>query len=122
MNNFNALLAHQGLLKHVNHAHRQCAPTPTGEFVATNAQKALASLNDSTLSEELRVFRMKVRHYEVLSKEVSNTLPLTRRQLLRRRWLNGQVASLKIDIERYEAEQDRRSDAEGVWRLFQMLQ
>lgn len=65
---------------------------------------------------------MKVRHYEVLSKEVSNTLPLTRRQLLRRRWLNGQVASLKIDIERYEAEQDRRSDAEGVWRLFQMLQ
>ena len=27
MNNFNALLSHQGSLKHVNHAHRQCAPT-----------------------------------------------------------------------------------------------
>ena len=29
---FRALLSHQGPLTHVNHAHRQCAPTPTGRY------------------------------------------------------------------------------------------
>ena len=34
MSQLQALLSHQGPLKHVNHAHRQCAPVPTGRITS----------------------------------------------------------------------------------------
>ena len=130
MNNFNALLSHQGFLKHVNHAHRQCAPTPTGAdsnksgntsnlglegFVATNAQKALAGLDHSTLNVRLQLLHIKVRHYEAMSKEVSKILPFADEAWRAERSLNGEVASLNTDIKRYEAEQGRRKEALQRW-------
>ena len=84
MNNFNALLSHQGSLKHVNHAHRQCAPKPTGrcddegglkEAMEKEHVSEVSSMSDDDLSVNIELLETKVACMGDMHEKVSKLLP-----------------------------------------------
>ena len=122
MDNFNALLSHQGLLKHVNHAHRQCAPTPTGRYTVDEngrmsgglgdlfdpSESAASRQSDDELMVNIELFQLKVRHITAMRQEASNLQPIMDHVWEEVRKMDEQVASLGTQIEEFLAEHMRR--------------
>ena len=128
---FQALLSHQGPLKHVDHAHRQCAPVPTGRITRDeygNIQSwglgdqppgvdpnATAESRQSTseLRTNLAFVRVKGRHMVALRAEAANLSPYTHYLSDQLMQIDTQIAELTAQMGRLQAELDSRADHSG---------
>ena len=128
---FQALLSHQGPLKHINHAHRQCAPVPTGRITMDQYgnitswglgdpppgwnPNATEESRQSTeeLTTNLAFVRAKVRHMVALRTEAANLGPYTSYLSDQLGQLDAQIAELTAQMGRLQAELDSRADNSG---------
>ena len=128
---FQALLSHQGPLKHVNHAHRQCAPVPTGRITTDEYGNVLSwGLGDpppgwdpnateesrqstEELTTNLAFVRVKGRHMVALRAEAANLSPYTHYLSDQLMQIDTQIADLTAQMGRLQAELDNRADHSG---------
>ena len=125
---FHALLAHQGPLIHANHAHRQCAPVPTGRITMDQYGNIQSwGLGDPPEgwdpngteesrqdTEELRtnlaVVKAKGRHMVEMRTEIAALSPYTSFVSDQLGQLNTQITELLAQMERLQTELDGRTD------------
>ena len=121
---FQALLSHQGPLKHVNHAHRQAAPTGRitsdeyGNIVSWGLSdpppgwnpNATAESRQSTedLRTNLAFVKAKGRHMVALRAEAANLSPYTHYLSDQLRQIDNEIAELTAQAGRLQAELDGR--------------
>ena len=125
---FQALLSHQGPMKHVSHAHRQCAPAPTGRITMDQYGNIMSwGLGDpppgwnphateesrqstEELTTNLAFVRAKGRHMVALRTEAANLGPYTSYLSDQLGQLDTQIAELTAQMGRLQAELDSRTD------------
>ena len=125
---FQALLSHQGPLIHANHAHRQCAPVPTGRITMDqygNIQSwglgdppegwdpngTEESRQDTEeLTVNLAVVKAKGRHMVEMRAEIAALSPYTSFVSDQLGQLNTQITELLAQMERLQTELDGRTD------------
>ena len=126
MSQLQALLSHQGPLKHVNHAHRQCAPVPTGRITMDEYGNVVswglsdpppgwdpnATEESRQSTQELRTnlafVRAKGRHMVALRSEAANLSPYTHYLSDQLQQLDTNIAELTEQAGRLQAELDSR--------------
>jgi hypothetical protein len=128
MNNFNTLLSHQGSLKHVNHAHRQCAPTgvvrwdPDTMLVIggdiqeeVNASRLVPPMSDVELQVNIELFQTKIAHIKLMHDPVSKLLPVTDDVSKELQMMTEQMAAAIEKLQPLLLEQTKR-EQERVWQ------
>tara|TARA_B100000902_G_scaffold42706_1_gene50461 strand:+ start:232 stop:630 length:399 start_codon:yes stop_codon:yes gene_type:complete len=127
---FNALLSHQGPLKHANHAHRQCAPAPvpTGRITMdqygniqswglgdppdgwdpNGTEESRQTTEDLTVN--LAVVKAKGRHMVEMRTEIAALSPYTSYLSDQLGQLNTEITELLAQMQRLQTELDGRTD------------
>jgi hypothetical protein len=120
MDHFNALLSHQGALKHVNHAHRQCAPTPTGRITTDKDGNVTnwglgdppdgwtaPQLSDDHLRVNIALINKQIKQITAMRRAGRNIQPYTNYVAEEMQKMDNQLNALKAKLEEFQAMRDK---------------